>query len=59
MYRSTEFAKGTELWPEKKHWEDSISSFETSEDHPEPSYIKYWLRNYAARHSAKAKASFW
>ncbi|HDR4511769.1 LD-carboxypeptidase [Bacillus anthracis] len=44
-----EFAKGTELWPERKHWEDSILFFETSEDHPEPSYIKYWLRNYAAQ----------
>lgn len=44
-----EFAKGTELWPEKKHWENSILFFETSEDHPEPSYIKYWLRNYAAQ----------
>ena len=44
-----EFAKGTELWPEKKHWEDSILFFETSEYHPEPSYIKYWLRNYAAQ----------
>ena len=42
-------AKGTELWPERKHWEDSILFFETSEDHPEPSYIKYWLRNYAAQ----------
>ena len=44
-----EFAKGTELWPEKKHWENSILFFETSEEHPEPSYIKYWLRNYAAQ----------
>lgn len=44
-----EFVKGTELWPEKKHWENSILFFETSEDHPEPSYIKYWLRNYAAQ----------
>lgn len=44
-----EFAKGTELWPDKKHWDNSILFFETSEDKPEPSYIKYWLRNYAAQ----------
>ncbi|EJR64532.1 hypothetical protein IIO_01856 [Bacillus cereus VD115] len=44
-----EFIKGTELWPEKKYWENSILFFETSEEHPEPNYIKYWLRNYAAQ----------
>lgn len=44
-----EFAKGTELWPERKHWKDCIIFFETSEDKPEPSLIKYWLRNYAAQ----------
>jgi muramoyltetrapeptide carboxypeptidase LdcA involved in peptidoglycan recycling len=44
-----EFIKGTELWPEKKYWENSILFFETSEEHPEPHYIKYWLRNYAAQ----------
>lgn len=44
-----EFAKGTELWPEKTYWENSILFFETSEEKPEPNYIKYWLRNYAAQ----------
>lgn len=44
-----EFAKGTELWPESKHWENSILFFETSEEKPEPAFIKYWLRNYAAQ----------
>lgn len=44
-----EFAKGTELWPDKKHWDNSILFFETSEEKPEPSYIKYWLRNYAVQ----------
>lgn len=44
-----EFAKGTELWPEKKYWENSILFFETSEEKPEPAFIKYWLRNYAAQ----------
>ncbi|MFY3793293.1 S66 family peptidase [Ureibacillus sp. MALMAid1270] len=44
-----EFAKGTELWPESKYWENSILFFETSEDKPEPNLIKYWLRNYAAQ----------
>jgi len=27
-----EFAKGTEIWPEQKHWKDSILFFETSEE---------------------------
>ncbi|EEL47906.1 Peptidase U61 LD-carboxypeptidase A [Bacillus cereus Rock3-44] len=44
-----EFAKGTVLWPEKKYWDNSILFFETSEDKPDPSYIRYWLRNYAAQ----------
>ena len=44
-----EFAKGTELWPESKYWENSILFFETSEDKPEPNLIKYWLRNYTAQ----------
>ncbi|MDQ0219823.1 LD-carboxypeptidase [Peribacillus cavernae] len=44
-----EFAKGTEIWPDKKYWEDSILFFETSEEKPKPELIKYWLRNYAAQ----------
>lgn len=44
-----EFAKGTELWPEKKYWENSILFFETSEEKPEPNHLVYWLRNYAAQ----------
>ncbi|MCM3093584.1 MULTISPECIES: S66 family peptidase [unclassified Cytobacillus] len=44
-----EFAKGTELWPEIKYWENSILFFETSEEKPEPDHIKYWLRNYAVQ----------
>lgn len=44
-----EFAKGTVLWPEKKYWDNSILFFETSEDKPDPTYIRYWLRNYAAQ----------
>jgi muramoyltetrapeptide carboxypeptidase LdcA involved in peptidoglycan recycling len=44
-----EFAKGTEIWPDTKYWDDSILFFETSEEKPEPEFIKYWLRNYAAQ----------
>ncbi|MRH43831.1 LD-carboxypeptidase [Aquibacillus halophilus] len=44
-----EFAKGTEIWPDKKHWDNSILFFETSEEKPPPSLVKYWLRNYAAQ----------
>jgi muramoyltetrapeptide carboxypeptidase LdcA involved in peptidoglycan recycling len=44
-----EFAKGTDIWPDKKYWDNCILFFETSEDKPDPSLIKYWLRNYAAQ----------
>ena len=27
-----EFTKGTELWPEQKHWKDKILFFETLEE---------------------------
>ncbi|GKV64503.1 MULTISPECIES: S66 peptidase family protein [unclassified Sporosarcina] len=44
-----EFAKGTALWPENKHWDNSILFFETSEEKPDPQMIRYWLRNYATQ----------
>lgn len=44
-----EFLKGTELWPSASDWEDCILFFETSEEKTSPSYIRYWLRNYAAQ----------
>ncbi|WP_404458072.1 S66 peptidase family protein [Oceanobacillus kapialis] len=44
-----EFAKGTEIWPEKASWEDAILFFETSEEKPSPQSLVYWLRNYAAQ----------
>ncbi|QDP41076.1 S66 family peptidase [Radiobacillus deserti] len=44
-----EFAKSTILWPKPDDWKDSILFFETSEDHTQPDYIRYWLRNYAAQ----------
>lgn len=44
-----EFAKGTKLWPSSSDWRDSILFFETSEDHPAPEFIRFWLRNYAAQ----------
>lgn len=44
-----EFAKGTEIWPKQELWDGAILFFETSEDHPYPDYIVYWLRNYAAQ----------
>jgi len=39
-----EFAKGTELWPEKKYWENCILFFETSEEKPQCNCIglKHW-----------------
>lgn len=44
-----EFAKGTVLWPRESYWKGSILFFETSEEKPEPSLIRYWLRNYAVQ----------
>ncbi|QQK77077.1 LD-carboxypeptidase [Salicibibacter cibarius] len=44
-----EFAKGTDIWPDNNHWEDSILFFETSEEKTKPEMIKRWLRNYAAQ----------
>jgi len=42
-----EFAKATDLWPD--NWRGKILFFETSEDHPTPQDVKWWLRNYAAQ----------
>lgn len=44
-----EMLKGTELWPEKSSWKDSIIFFETSEDKPDPNLVGYWLRNYGSQ----------
>lgn len=44
-----EMLKGTEIWPDKEIWKNSILFFETSEDTPEPKYVEYWLRNYASQ----------
>lgn len=41
-----EMAKGSDIWPEKEKWEDSIIFFETSEAKPEPIYLECWLRSY-------------
>ena len=45
-----ETAKGTDIWPEKKHWENAILFFETSEEKSEPKLIKYWLRKIGRAH---------
>ncbi len=44
-----EFIKGTELWPDKSIWDNTILFLETSEDMPSPDQFKYWLRNYGAQ----------
>lgn len=44
-----EMMKNTALWPDRDSWEDVILFLETSEEMPEPLYIRYWLRNYAAQ----------
>ena len=44
-----EMIKGTEIWPSKEMWNNSILFFETSEETPEPTYLEYWLRNYGSQ----------
>lgn len=44
-----EFLKGTDYWPEKEEWRDTILFFETAEDMIAPNIFKWWLRNYAAQ----------
>lgn len=43
-----EMAKGTSLWPSGLNWKEVVLFFETSEDQPDPSFLKYWLRNYGS-----------
>ena len=40
---------GTEIWPTREHWRDSILFLETSEERPEPNSVKYILRGLAAQ----------
>ncbi|GAB4028698.1 S66 family peptidase [Spirosoma koreense] len=42
-----EMLKGTEFWPDKDLWTNSILFFETSEVQPTPDSFRWWLRNYA------------
>ena len=41
-----EFMKGTEYFPQVDFWDDKILFFETSEDVPSVTNVKYFLRNY-------------
>jgi muramoyltetrapeptide carboxypeptidase LdcA involved in peptidoglycan recycling len=44
-----EMLKGTAWWPPLDYWDGAILFYETSEDVPAPSLIRYWLRNFAAQ----------
>lgn len=44
-----EMIKGTSLWPSLDNFKGALLFFDTSEDMPHPSFIKYWLRNYGAQ----------
>lgn len=41
-----EFLKETRFWPGSDFWPGKILFFETSEDKPTPTQVKYMLRNY-------------
>ena len=44
-----EMVKGSPWWPSLAAWNGAVLFYETSEDAPEPQYIRYWLRNLAAQ----------
>jgi muramoyltetrapeptide carboxypeptidase LdcA involved in peptidoglycan recycling len=44
-----EFIKGTDFWFEKDFWNGKILFFETSEEKPTISHVKYMLRNYGTQ----------
>ena len=50
-----EMLKGTALWPEPAAFEGALLFLETSEETPDPRYILYWLRNYAAQGILQAR----
>jgi len=43
-----EFVKGTRFWPKDGFFKEKILFFETSEDKPSVSNVKYMLRNYGS-----------
>ncbi|MDL2215884.1 LD-carboxypeptidase [Ruminococcaceae bacterium OttesenSCG-928-N02] len=44
-----EMSKGTPLFPPPEAFDGALLFFETSEDMPPPTYLEYWLRNYAVQ----------
>lgn len=44
-----EMLKGTELWPTREMWKDTVLFFETSEEKPSPNQVERWLRNYGSQ----------
>jgi muramoyltetrapeptide carboxypeptidase LdcA involved in peptidoglycan recycling len=44
-----EFLKGTDFWVNSNDWQGAILFLETSEVMPDPTYFRWWLRNYAAQ----------
>jgi muramoyltetrapeptide carboxypeptidase LdcA involved in peptidoglycan recycling len=44
-----ELLKGSDWWPPVSYWDDAILFYEISEEAPPPTYVLYWLRNFAAQ----------
>ncbi|KUF43394.1 peptidase S66 [Myroides marinus] len=40
--------KGTIIWPELEVWRGAILFLESSEEKPDPKYVRYWLMGFAA-----------
>ncbi len=43
-----EMIKGTTIWPDLGAFDNALLFLETSEEMPQPEWLLYWMRNYAA-----------
>lgn len=54
-----EMLKGTPWWPSAEQWRGAILYLETSEEAPPPTFVEYWLRNYASQEILPELAGLW
>ncbi len=54
-----EMLKGTPWWPTVEQWRGAILYLETSEEAPPPTFVEYWLRNYASQGILPELAGLW
>lgn len=44
-----EMMKGTDFWPAIEFWDGKVFFFETSEEAPDPEFVRFMLRNYGVQ----------